>query len=173
VHTDIFRTRYLPLNIVVSLSQDFLTDCPEGRPEQRTASALMVGQRSVYEIIALEDLVDLAGVLFMPGVVPAFVADRADLISNRNLPLDQVWPGYTDHLRSRMFEGSSPEARLHILDDCLTSLLTRRTPRAWVPHPAVKFRDHSTLIREFDESGSGPRAYKIRVLSKAMNWQTS
>ena len=50
-----------------------LTDCPEDRPEQRTAPALMVGQRSVYEIIATADLVDLAGVLFMPGALPAFV----------------------------------------------------------------------------------------------------
>jgi hypothetical protein len=105
------RERILPsgcAHIVVSLSQDFLTDCPENRPEQRTAPALMVGQRSVYEIVATADLVDLAGVLFMPGAVPAFVGDRADLISNRNLPPDEIWSGYTDKLRSRMLEGSSP-----------------------------------------------------------------
>jgi hypothetical protein len=137
------RERILPsgcAHIVVSLSQDFLTDCPEDRPEQRTAPALMVGQRSAYEIIATADLEDLAGVLFMPGAMPAFLADRADLISNRNLPLDQIWPGYVDNLRSRMLEGSSPEARLHILEDCLAALLmTRRIPRAWGPHPAVQF----------------------------------
>jgi hypothetical protein len=55
------RERILPSgcgHIVVSLSQDFLTDCPEDRPEQRTAPALMVGQRSVYEIVATADLVD-------------------------------------------------------------------------------------------------------------------
>ena len=105
------RERIVPTgcaHIVVSLSRDFLTDCPEGRPERRTPPALMVGQRSVYEIIATADLVDLAGVIFNPAAVPAFVADRADLVSNRNLPLDQIWPGYTDHLRSRMLEGSSP-----------------------------------------------------------------
>jgi hypothetical protein len=84
---------------VVSLSQDFLTDCPEDRAEEGTAPAPMVGQRSVYEIIATADLVDLAGVLFMPGAVPAFVADRADLISNRTLPLDQIWSGYADNLQ--------------------------------------------------------------------------
>jgi AraC-like DNA-binding protein len=141
------RERILPsgcAHIVVSLSQDFLTDCPEDRPEQRTAPALLVGQRSVYEIIAAADLVDSAGVLFIPGAVPAFVGDRADLISNRTLPLDQIWSGYTDHLRSRMLEGSSPEARLHILEDCLAALLMkRRIPPDWGPHPAVKFAlDH-------------------------------
>jgi AraC-like DNA-binding protein len=137
------RERILPsgcAHIVVTLSQGFLTECPENRPEQRTAPALMVGQRSVYEIVATADLVDLAGVLFMPGAVPAFVGDRADLISNRNLPLDEIWSGYTDKLRSRMLQGSSPEARLHILEDCLAALLrTRRTLRARPPHPAVKF----------------------------------
>jgi AraC-like DNA-binding protein len=141
-HVEHRRERILPsgcAHIVVSLSQDFLTDCAEDRPNERTAPALLVGQRSGYEIVATGDLVDLAGVLFNPGVVPVFVADRADLISNRILPLDQIWSGYTDHLRSRMLEGSSPEARLHILEDCLTDLMTRHTPRTWGPHPAVQF----------------------------------
>ena len=53
----------------------------------------------------------------------------------------------TDNLRSRLLEGSSPEARLHILEDCLaTVLITRRTPRAWEPHPAVKF-----ALEEFEQ----------------------
>ena len=56
------RERILPsgcAHIVVSLSQDFLTDCSEDRPEQRTTPALMVGQWTVYEIVATADLVDL------------------------------------------------------------------------------------------------------------------
>jgi AraC-like DNA-binding protein len=137
------RERVLPsgcAHIVLTLSRDFLTDCSEGGPEQRTAPALMVGQRSVYEIIATADFMDLAGVLFAPGALPAFVADRADLLSNRNVPLDQIWSGYTDNLRSRMREGACPEARLRILEDCLTSILMpRRTHRRLTPHPAVEF----------------------------------
>src|SRR5690242_5524223 len=64
-------------HIVLTLSRGFLTDCLEGGSEQRTAPVLIVGQRSVYEIIATADLVDLAGVLFAPGALPALVADRA------------------------------------------------------------------------------------------------
>jgi AraC-like DNA-binding protein len=127
-------------HIVVSLCHNFLTNCTEAGVEQRTAPALMVGQRSMYEVIATEDLVDLAGAVFEPGAVPALVADRADLISNQNLPLDQIWPECTDYLRGRMLEASSPEARLHIFADCLAShLRTRCDPRVWDPHPAVKF----------------------------------
>ena len=86
----------------MSLLRDFLTECSESGPEQRAAPAILVGQRSVYEIIATSDLVDLAGVLFAPGVLPAFVADRADLLSNRIVPLDQLWSGFADTLRCRM-----------------------------------------------------------------------
>ncbi len=137
------RERILPsgcAHIVLSLSHDFLTDCTEGGRERRTAPVLMVGQRSVYEIIAYEDLVDMAGVIFEPGAVPALVADRADLISNRNFPMDQIWPGYTDRLRSRMLEGASPEARLQILENRLSTAFKRwRAVSDLGPHPAVRF----------------------------------
>jgi AraC-like DNA-binding protein len=137
------RERILPsgcAHIVLSLSQDFLTHCPEYGADRRTAPALLVGQRSVYENIATQDLADLAGAIFEPGAVPAFVGDRADLISNQNFALDQIWPGYTEILRSRMLERSSPEARLQILEDCLTALLiARHTRKYWSSHPAVKF----------------------------------
>ena len=101
---------------------------------------ILVGQRSAYEIIAMADLVDLAGVVFAPGGLTALVADRADLFSNRSVPLDQVWCGLTDDLRSRMQEGSSPEDRLRILEDCLTTLpLARRAGGPFTLHPAVEF----------------------------------
>ncbi len=127
-------------HIVLSLSRDFLTDCLEGESEQRTAPALMVGQRSVYEVIATADLVDLAGVLFVPGALPGLVADRADLLSNQNIPLDQVWCGSGDILRSRMLEGRSPKTRLRILEDCLAAnlLAGRADPRLDL-HPSVEF----------------------------------
>lgn len=137
------RERFLPTgcaHIVLTLSRDFLTECAEDQPDRRSAPAMLVGQRSRYEIIAAADFVDLAGVLFVPGATPFFLGDRADLVSNRNLPLDQIWPGYTDHLRSRMLESAHPEARLEILEGCLTALFnTRCSQRAMDPHPAVRF----------------------------------
>lgn len=132
------RERILPsgcAQIVLSLSRDFLTDCPEGQPEQRVAPALLVGQRSRYEIIATADLLDIAGVLFEPGALPAFVPDRADLLSNQRVPLDQIWPGTADTLRARILEASSPQARLRVLDNWLATLLTE----SYLPHPAVEF----------------------------------
>ncbi len=137
------RERILPsgcAQIVVTLSRSFLTDCPETGPERQMPPGILVGQRSACEIIATADLVDLAGVLFAPGALPALIADRADQLTNRNVPLDQIQSGFTDNLRTRMLDGSSPEQRLRILEDCLAPLLlTSRAERAFTPHPAVEF----------------------------------
>lgn len=160
------RERILPsgcAQIVLSLSRDFLTDCPNGGPEQRTAPALMVGQRSVYEIIATADLADLAGVLFEPGALPAFVRDRADLLSNQSVPLDRVWCGSTDGLRGRIVEGSSPEARLRILEDCLaTHFVKKQAHQQWAFHPAVEF-----ALEQFARDSNG---LSISEVARSSGW---
>ena len=77
--------------------------------------------------------------------------------------MDQIWSGYTDHLRGRMLEASSPEARLQILEDCLAALLmTRRTPRAWEPHPAVKF-----ALEQFEQDSS---QFSIADIARRTGW---
>ncbi len=160
------RERILPggcAHIVVSLSRDFLTACSEDLPDRRTAPALMAGQRSVYEIVATADLVGLAGVFFMPGIMPGVIGDRADLISNRSIPLDQIWSGWTDTIRSRMLERSSPEARLRILEDCLVDLITmRRTARPWGPHPAVKF-----ALEQFERDSN---EFSVAEIARRSGW---
>jgi AraC-like DNA-binding protein len=123
----------------------------------------MVGQRSIYEVVATSDMVDLAGVVFQPGAVPALIVDRADLISNQNMPLDQVWSGCTDYLRNRMLEVSSPKARLHILEDCLSFLLTTKCkPRIGDLHPAVKF-----ALNQFEQE-AGPLS--IAGIARRSGW---
>lgn len=49
------RERILPsgcAHIVLSLSRDFLIECVDDESERRVAPALLVGQRSQYEIVA-------------------------------------------------------------------------------------------------------------------------
>lgn len=160
------RERVLPsgcAHVVLTLARDYLTDCLEDGSEQRTSPALIVGQRSMYEIVATADFVDLAGILFVPGALPAFVADRADLLSNRNVPLDQVWRGYSDTLRSRMLEGSSPEARLRILEDCLaTDLLGSHAHCGLALHPAVEF-----ALEQFAQY---PNRISIAEVARSSGW---
>src|SRR4051812_36151826 len=80
---DRVRERILPsgcAHIVLNLAQDYLTECAADGQDRHTSPALFVGQRSQFEIISTTDLMDMAGALFVPGTVPAFVADRADLL---------------------------------------------------------------------------------------------
>lgn len=158
------RERILPsgcAQIVLSLSRNFLTECSNDGSEQLTAPALMVGQHSICEVIATSDLVDLAGVLFEPGALPAFVSQRADLLSNRSVPLDQIWSGHVDDLRSRMRERSSAQARLSMLEDFLCRLLLKRATE-WAFHPAVEF-----ALREI---GRESNRLSVSGLARSTGW---
>jgi AraC-like DNA-binding protein len=159
------RQRILPngcAHLVVSLSRNYLTDCSDDGVERRTAPGLMAGQRSVYEMVSSADLVDLAGAHFVPGAVASWLGDRADLISNRSLSLDEVWPGYTDRLRSRMWEGRSAEDRLQILEQCLAELLKAAGSRRELrPHPAVAFA--------LEQLGRAPRM-SIAEMARRSGW---
>jgi len=64
------RERVLPtgnIQIILNVARDFLIDCPEGRQDSRLAPSLVVGARSVYEIIDTSDMADLIGIVFQPG----------------------------------------------------------------------------------------------------------
>src|SRR5215469_8046672 len=88
------RERVLPtgrVQVILNLARDFLLDCPEGRPDLQLPPALVVGARSVYEIIDCSDMADLIGIVFEPGGFSLFAGDAVDLFSNRSAPLEDVW----------------------------------------------------------------------------------
>lgn len=163
--TEPSRERMLPsgcAHILLSLSRDYLTECTDHGPDRRTSPALLVGQRSLYEIVSTSDFTGMAGVLFRPGAIPALLSDRADLISNVNLSLDEVWNGHGDDLREKIVQSSSPEARLEILESCIIELLQNRLgTSAWKPHPAVQFA--------LDQLGRNPK-HSIKDLARQSGW---
>ena len=116
------RERILPsgcVQIILSLSRDFILDCPEGPAECRAKPALVVGARSVYEIVDTSDMEDLIGIVFEPGGFPVFASDAADLFSNRTVALESIWGRDAEALRDRLREIQLPEGRL----DCLEGYL--------------------------------------------------
>jgi AraC-like DNA-binding protein len=165
-HVNYRRERILPsgcAQVIFGLSRDFLLDCPEGLPDQRTAPALLVGQRSVYEIVDTSDFADLIGIVFEPAVLPAFVSDRADLFSNRNAALEQVWGGQARTLRDHLREVSSPQERLRCLEQfLLANFLPRILQSRFDLHPAVEF----ALYR----FGQTPTVWSVTEVARNTGW---
>jgi AraC-like DNA-binding protein len=113
------RERVLPtgcVQVILNLARDFLLDCPEGERDRRMPSALVVGARSVYEIVDCSDFADLVGIVFAPGGFSLFARDAVDLFSNRSVPLEDLWGGDARRLREWLCEVDSPDLRLSCLE---------------------------------------------------------
>jgi len=93
------------------------------------------GARTAYQVIDSEQE-NVAGVVFKPGAIRAFVRVPAYETTNVDVPLEALWGlRETARLRERLLEsGDSPEAALDALE---AALLARWTPTPL--HPAVAF----------------------------------
>jgi hypothetical protein len=88
--------RILPtgcVQVILNLERDFLHDCPEGKAERRMPPSLIVGARSIYEIVNTADMGELIGIVFEPGGFGPFAGDAVDLFSNRSVFLEDVCRG--------------------------------------------------------------------------------
>lgn len=132
------RERVLPngcVQVILNLHRDYLLDCPEGARDRRMAPALIVGARSVYEMIDSSDLADLIGVVFQPGGFSAFASDAVDLFSNRSIALKDIWGSDAQRLRERLRATSTPHSRLPMLE----AFLGARLCGARAKNPMVEF----------------------------------
>jgi AraC-like DNA-binding protein len=123
------RERVLPsgcIEVIVNLSRDFLLGCEEGGGTERIEPALVVGARSVYEIIDRSDLADLIGIIFLPGGFAPFAGDAVDLLRNRTVGLEDLWGNGVRGMRDRLRELPSPRARLLLFE---SFLMERFAPR--------------------------------------------
>src|ERR1700738_1733726 len=137
------RQRVLPTGrtqVILNLARDFFVDCPQVGPVGRSAPSLVVGARSVYEVVDTSDMADLIGIVFEPGAFPVFAGDAADLFSNRTVDLEGIWGRDAGALRDRLLEISTPAARLACLETCVADRLNRQFARRAVRlHGAVDF----------------------------------
>ena len=126
------RERILPsgcVQVILNLARDFLLDCPEGEPSRPMAPSLVVGARSVYEIIDSSDMAELIGVVFHPGGFSPFVSDSADVVSNRNVALEAIWGTAARSLRDRLREVPTPLGKLCSLERFLLDTFAGRFSR--------------------------------------------
>jgi len=135
----------------VNLARDYLLDCSEGQPDRAMAPALVVGCRSVYEIVDRSDMADLIGVVFEPGGFAALAADSADRFANQSIPLEDLWVGQASCLRERLQQASTPEARFQYLEDFLLERFVAceaklNSPRQQIVEFALsRFRLHPSM----------------------------
>jgi AraC-like DNA-binding protein len=91
-------------------------------------------------------MADLIGVTFHPGGFAPFACDAADLFSNRNVSLSDVWGTKAGRLRERLFEAPSACAKLEILEDFLVeSFAARLTCNAIVDFALTRFAQTSLV----------------------------
>ncbi len=155
------RERILPsgcVEVILSLSRDFLMDCGEDQPDRRDAPALVVGARSVYEIVDTADMASLIGIHFHPGGFAPFVRNRADDFSNRSLPLEELWGNSVRSLRDALREIEGAPEKLRFLERHLLNILKSPQPQ----HPAVEF-----ALKEF---GRDSRVATIEDVARNLGW---
>lgn len=159
------RERILPTGcaqMIINLARDYILDCPEGKPVTHMSPALIVGQRSVYEIVDPSDMADLIGVVFEPGALPAFLDDAADRVSNDYVPLEGVC-ARAGALRDRLQELSGPNERLRCLEFYLVDkFAARQEDGKPALHPAVRF-----ALREL---GQSPSMTGVAAVARGTGW---
>jgi AraC-like DNA-binding protein len=142
------RERILPtgnIQVIVNLARDFVWDCPNDSEARRLPPSLVVGARTVYEIVDCSDMADLFGIVFRPGAFAAFARDRADRFSNLSVGLDDVWGGFARDLRDRLRDVAAPRDKMAAAEN----LLKRRFAEVPAIDPAIGF-----ALRRFSSAES-------------------
>ena len=132
------RERVLPtgrVQVILNLARDYMVDCsedgsPDGSGHHPVAPELVIGARSVYEVVDSSDMADLIGIVFAAGGFSPFAGDAVDLFSNRNWRLEDLWGAQARALRDRLREIPGPYAKLRCLEKFLLERFSARLVRA-------------------------------------------
>jgi AraC-like DNA-binding protein len=160
------RERVLPTGctqVILNLAREFLLDCPEGRPDRRMSPALVIGSRSVYEIVDSSDMADLIGIVFAPGGFARFASDAAHLFSNQSVALCDIWGSRASTLRDRLRELPSPQARLQ----CLEQFLCTHMATQLVRHVSSRSAEIDFALRHFERV---PNIASVSETARQIGW---
>lgn len=133
------RERVLPdgcLQIILNLSREYLTNCgEEGTACERLPRAILIGVRDRFQIVDSADMEETAGVLIQPGGFSGLFSERADLLFQRVVPLDNVW--HEPRLFEYLEDATTPIQKLTCLDDFLVGLTRDRSRRSQITEQAL------------------------------------
>jgi len=97
-----------------------------------------VGAHSEFFVIDTAQQHSVAGVHFKPGGAFPFLDPPASELHNTLVSLEDLWGRLARHLRERLLEAPTPQARFRILEQTLLARAAERLQR----HPAVAFALH-------------------------------
>ena len=126
------RERVLPngcIQIILNLSRNYLTDCGEdGTLHGRLPRAIVVGTRARYAVVDATDMEEIVGIVIQPGGFAGLFRERADLLFERSVGLEEVWAGTS--LAERLCEIPAPIDKLRALEVFLSGRLHPGTRRS-------------------------------------------
>ena len=155
--------RMLPsgcVQVILNLSRDFLVDCREGRSPGHSPHSLIVGARSIYEIVDTSDMADLIGIVFRPGGFAPFASDSVDIFSNRFFSLQDLWGSSVLALRDQLREIPTPTARLRCFEDFLTRKFADRLA-------AISGPRHDMVRYALSRFARVPRVSSVRYVAQS------
>lgn len=165
------RQRVLPtgrVQVIFNLARDFILDCPEGEDDRRVPPSLIVGARSIYEVVDTSDMADLAGIVFEPGGFARFAHDAADLFSNRTLGLEDLCGSGARTVRDRLCACCSTRERFRILENFLVGVLARGVAGQSGSQRGSS-RDCAVAFA-LDRFGRAPSVLTVREVARSIGW---
>ncbi|HSW09035.1 DUF6597 domain-containing transcriptional factor [Aquabacterium sp.] len=120
-------------DLIVPLTQDALRrfDSATDRHGRQLAGGLLQGAQQGPTLRDTSTPLCVVGAHFRPGGLAGFFAPPADEFTDRSLPLEALWPGFTDQLRERLIGPAglaSPALRLQVLESALCARLRLQAP---------------------------------------------
>ncbi len=160
------RERVLPngcVQVIVNLARNYLLDCPEGHADRAMAPALVVGCRSVYEIVDRSDMADLIGIIFEPGGFAHFVGDSIDRFRNQSVPLEDLWGAQARGLREQLQEACTHEERFRFLEGFLLERLVAFGAKLNSPR-------HLTIEFALNQFRLEPSMSTVSAVARSAGW---
>lgn len=158
------RERVLPngcLQIILNLSREFITDCgEEGTAHEKYSRGILVGVRDRYQIVDTADMEETAGVVIRPGGFTGLFSERADLLFQRVIALDNLW--HEPRLFEYLQNAQTPIQKLTCLDNLLAGLAGKRSQRS-------EITDHALYLLRVKHLSIADCAHSIGISERGLS----
>jgi len=145
------RERVLPtgsMQLVVNLREDSIVVANDPRTDSGTAHPGLVLNGVYTRPLVLEAASRMAtmGVSFAPGGAAAFLDRPASEMRDQTVALDTIWGKAGRHLRDRLLDAYTPQAKFQVLDATLRNRLATSAEPSFVKEAIKRVQSHSGTL---------------------------